>query len=544
MNNNDFKVRHGKLYSCLETKNYGEIVFGCPPGIVKEFLRLKKPLPSKYIISSETFCDNLNNFDFEFIVYSYLFTRTPGSVVYAYCLPEQEKRFRNILNETLFGPRFDQLIESQSNKLLNEKCLNTQDKKNLRIFLRQNFAKNKTISILFDNLLQEHSSQPIISKELQKFIEEKLLSKKKNILNVGIKNLPQKLTKIYQQCAQLQKELDFFSLAKEKDRDSFISKIVKFYHMEKSNSVLINGLKNKRKKLKIQEVEPRIFKVFEGKVQRCTVNLNNIASKDKKNKPKQIQIPFFGVTFIGVGSGFSSNKENSSAIIWSEGKGILIDVVANNNSILLNYGINKKDVNHVFLTHVHSDHDAGVLENLLDKRKTCVLTSRIIYESFLRKSQALTSLSKIFIEKYVKFIEVTPNKKIKIPGFKNTFFEFDYSLHSIPSGRCKITYVKGEVTKSIAHSGDTKYDISKINAWYKKGTFTQARKNGILGFIWDSDLIIHDVGGGNLHTYYESLLHLSDKIKRKIFLVHQHGKPHPKSQLRYATDGETIALIK
>ncbi|MBT5257888.1 MAG: hypothetical protein HOL75_03135, partial [Nitrospina sp.] len=101
-----------------------------------------------------------------------------------------------------------------------------------------------------------------------------------------------------------------------------------------------------------------------------------------------------------------------------------------------------------------------------------------------------------------------------------------------------------EVTKSIAHSGDTKYDISKINAWYKKGTFTQARKNGILGFIWDSDLIIHDVGGGNLHTYYESLLHLSDKIKRKIFLVHQHGKPHPKSQLRYATDGETIALIK
>ena len=544
MSNKDFRVCHGKLYSYLETKDYGVIVFGCPPGIVKEFLRLKKPLPSKYIISSETFCDNLNNFDFEFIVYSYLFTRTPGSVVYAYCLPEQEKRFRNILNETLFGPRFDQLIESQSNKLLNEKCLNTQDKKNLRIFLRQNFAKNKTISILFDNLLQEHSSQPIISKELQKFIEEKLLSKKKNILNVGIKNLPQKLTKIYQQCAQLQKELDFFSLAKEKDRDSFISKTVKFYHMEKSNSLLINGLKNKRKKLKIQEVEPRIFTVFEGKVQRCTVNLNNIVSKDKKNKPKQIQIPFFGVTFIGVGSGFSSNKENSSAIIWSEGKGILIDVVANNNSILLNYGINKKDVNHVFLTHVHSDHDAGVLENLLDKRKTCVLTSRIIYESFLRKSQALTSLSKIFIEKYVKFIEVTPNKKIKIPGFKNTFFEFDYSLHSIPSGRCKITYVKGEMTKSIAHSGDTKYDISKINAWYKKGTFTQARKNGILGFIWDSDLIIHDVGGGNLHTYYESLLHLSDKIKRKIFLVHQHGKPHPKSQLRYATDGETIALIK
>ena len=190
MSNNDFRVRHGKLYSYLETKDYGEIVFGCPPGIVKEFLRLKKPLPSKYIISSETFCDNLNNFDFEFIVYSYLFTRTPGSVVYAYCQPEQEKRFRNILNETLFGPKFDQLIESQSNKLLNEKCLNTKDKKNLRIFLRQNFAKNKTISILFDNLLQEHSSQHIISKELQQFIEEKLLSKKRTSSILALKIFP------------------------------------------------------------------------------------------------------------------------------------------------------------------------------------------------------------------------------------------------------------------------------------------------------------------------------------------------------------------
>ena len=115
-----------------------------------------------------------------------------------------------------------------------------------------------------------------------------------------------------------------------------------------------------------------------------------------------------------MGSGFSHDKQNSSVIVWAEGKGILIDVVAENNSILSNYGINRNDVGHVFLTHVHSDHDAGVLENLLEKRKTNLITSRIIFESFLRKSQALTSLSKSSIEKYVKFIEVEPNKKIKI----------------------------------------------------------------------------------------------------------------------------------
>ena len=84
MSKKDFNVSKGKLYSLLETKDYGEIVFGCPPGIVKEFIKTKKPLPSKYVIPSQTFCDNINNFDFEFIVYSFLFTRAPGSIVSAY----------------------------------------------------------------------------------------------------------------------------------------------------------------------------------------------------------------------------------------------------------------------------------------------------------------------------------------------------------------------------------------------------------------------------------------------------------------------------
>jgi L-ascorbate metabolism protein UlaG (beta-lactamase superfamily) len=544
MNKKKFNVRNGKFYSLLETKDYGEIVFGCPPGIVKDFLRIKKPLPAIYIIPSKTFCDNLNNFDFEFIVYTFLFSKSPGSNISVYCLSEQEKRFRTILNETLFGPKFRQLLESQSHKLLNENFLDEENKKNLHKLLAKDFAKNKNISFLFDNLLREHRSKLIISKEIEKFIEDEILYKNPLILDGGIKNISKKLTKIYIQCAQLQKELDLFSLAKEKDRNSFISRLIKFHHLNKSNFCILSGVSDKTRKLKIQEVEVGVFKIFEKKVERCIVNLNSTHTKTKIKRSIPIKVPFFGVTFIGVGSGFSHDKENSSLIVWSENKGIMIDVVADNNSVLLNYGINKKNVNHVFLTHVHSDHDAGVLENLLEKRKTYLITSRIIYESFLRKTQALTSLSRNSIERFVEFVEVEPNKKIKIPEFDNTFFEFDYSLHSIPSGRCKITYAKGKTHKTISHSGDTKYDVPKVNAWYEKGAFTQQRKNKILSFIWDADLIIHDVGGGILHTNYESLLNLEKNIKHKTVLVHQNDKPPLKNQLRYVVDGESIALIK
>ena len=68
------------------------------------------------------------------------------------------------------GQGLGQLLESQSNKLLNEKCLDKQRrKKTFEDFLRKNVAKNKSISILFDNLLREHNSEPQISKQLKQF---------------------------------------------------------------------------------------------------------------------------------------------------------------------------------------------------------------------------------------------------------------------------------------------------------------------------------------------------------------------------------------
>ena len=118
MNKSNFNLYKGKNYSVLETKNHGEIVFGCPPDIVKEFIRQKKPLPSKYVFPSQTFKDGRNNFDFEFIIYSFLFTRAKGNTVSAYCRPTQEKQFRAILNETLFGPKFSQTLEAQNYKII------------------------------------------------------------------------------------------------------------------------------------------------------------------------------------------------------------------------------------------------------------------------------------------------------------------------------------------------------------------------------------------------------------------------------------------
>ena len=98
--------------------------------------------------------------------------------------------------------------------------------------------------------------------------------------------------------------------------------------------------------------------------------------------------------------------------------------------------------------------------------------------------------------------------------------------------------------KSISLSGDTKYDVQKINAWHENGDLTTARKNSLTGFIWNSDLIVHDIGGGNLHTKHDALLFLPNKIKKKVILVHQNEKSASNSPFRYAIDGESISLIR
>ena len=66
-----YKIRKGYNYRVLEVEGFDPICFGCPPGIVKEFNRRSDVLPSKYVLPIRTFVQGKNNFDFEFIVYTF-----------------------------------------------------------------------------------------------------------------------------------------------------------------------------------------------------------------------------------------------------------------------------------------------------------------------------------------------------------------------------------------------------------------------------------------------------------------------------------------
>jgi len=89
-----FTLEKGYNFRILNTDEFGKICFGCPPGIVKDFSQRDEHLPSKYVLPLRTFVNGTNRFDFEFILYTYLFIKPGRGKVTIYCTQDQKNRFK------------------------------------------------------------------------------------------------------------------------------------------------------------------------------------------------------------------------------------------------------------------------------------------------------------------------------------------------------------------------------------------------------------------------------------------------------------------
>src|SRR5262245_31606233 len=100
--------------------------------------------------------------------------------------------------------------------------------------------------------------------------------------------------------------------------------------------------------------------------------------------------PRFGVTPFGTSHGFDATGDFTSFIIWLNDKGILVDPSSEALAYLDQIGIAPQDVPYVFLTHVHADHDGGLVEKLVGGSQTRVIASDPVFRAFLEKARLLT----------------------------------------------------------------------------------------------------------------------------------------------------------
>jgi CRP-like cAMP-binding protein len=232
--------------------------------------------------------------------------------------------------------------------------------------------------------------------------------------------------------------------------------------------------------------------------------------------------PRFGVTPLGTSHGFDPEGDVTSFVVWISGRGILVDPSPEALLYLEQMGVAPLDVPYVILTHVHADHDGGLVEKLLSGHRTTVIASDVVFRCLAEKVELVTG-HHIGREELALHVPANPGAPIALEiGGEAVTLETRWNLHPIPTNGFRLS-VGGKV---FGYAGDTQYDPELIADLYARGQLTREQRDDLLHFFWDAagtpsvDLLYHEAGIPPIHTDRATLAALPDVVRARTFLVH------------------------
>jgi CRP-like cAMP-binding protein len=232
--------------------------------------------------------------------------------------------------------------------------------------------------------------------------------------------------------------------------------------------------------------------------------------------------PRFGVTPLGTSHGFDHAGDFTCFIIWIDGKGVLVDPSQEALAYLDEIGIAPVDVPYVFLTHVHSDHDGGLIAKLISGSRTTVIASDPVFRAFVEKAQLITGHD-FEREGLVEHIPANPGSPalIEIAG-EPVRIQTRWNLHPIPTNGFKLTFAD----RTFGYSGDTQYDPAFLQSLRDAGTLDRTHFDELMYFLWTPDgeptvdFLYHEAGLPPIHTDKTALGRLPRTITERMHLVH------------------------
>jgi CRP-like cAMP-binding protein/glyoxylase-like metal-dependent hydrolase (beta-lactamase superfamily II) len=231
--------------------------------------------------------------------------------------------------------------------------------------------------------------------------------------------------------------------------------------------------------------------------------------------PSPLQRQEITLQFIGGSDGFDPEGITTCFLAYFGVTGndtaILFDVAAFIRLRLGNLGIATSQISEVFISHVHEDHIAGLPELLLmGGNRIRLITSITIYRSLLRVLSAMLALPEDEIASLFDFSSLEPEQHLQIDG-KN--FESIYAIHTIPTLAVRVN--------GLCYSGDMRYDEEWFEELFEKGILSKTRKQELADFSKGTRVLVHDAGGGAVHTSPTTAV--LDSLARKskhIILTH------------------------
>jgi hypothetical protein len=219
------------------------------------------------------------------------------------------------------------------------------------------------------------------------------------------------------------------------------------------------------------------------------------------------------VTWNGTGSAWSRRYGNSSALIESESDGgtrLLIDCGHTVPARLEELGVSLRDIDAVFISHLHGDHIYGLEEwgfkNLLlwDARPTLLIAEDLaapLWANVLSGTMAQVCNRSCLLDDYFEVVRLQVGKPVSVGPFT---LEIRPVRH-VPNAASYGCRVAGDAL-SLGFTCDS---LADVDSWFYDGT----------------DAVFHDCSfsppfAETVHAHFEELRRYPEDWRRRTRLVH------------------------
>jgi len=532
----------------INTQAVGRVQFGMPPETIKDSMQMGFPVPTVYIVPTECFCREygpalgVNLAEFEFPAYFNFFI-LKRSLTLVVDSPDMEMNIRRVFGETLLGPaqfrRKENSVQFEEEDFSNDYPRETIPNlaKELEYFRWEGTSAElrieKVIKFCHFSKKNRRGMPPPLPDNGEDDEEDKDDEEETDFP----KNSP--ITSAQSRLFNLQMERDVDSSSSihssvvaivypanssPKDIESGIIKRVEIFKVHGGSEYILHDIDENNIIVGRARFNGYV-RISEGmKVAgfRHKQEMNHslsISQDEKPILPPSFHAPSFGVTILGNSHGFDASASTSGYVLWVNGRGILIDPPPYSNATLDREGIRPRTIVGIILTHCHADHDAGAFQKVLTGSQVVVITTPTIYNSFIRKYSALSSLSPALLRHTHSFKPAIIGELLR---FQGALFDFKYTLHSIPCLGFRVEWQQ----RSMVFTGDHLNNPPIIESLFEKGILSRGRADDLLNIpLQDCDLLLHESGVPPLHTPLDVLLALPQEIKDRTYIVHSSSLP-------------------
>jgi ribonuclease BN (tRNA processing enzyme) len=219
---------------------------------------------------------------------------------------------------------------------------------------------------------------------------------------------------------------------------------------------------------------------------------------------------------LGVGDAFSARYYSSSFALEAEGQWLLVDSphpirrLLRDASATAGLVLDVAHIRAVVLTHLHADHASG-LEGIgffsryvLGRRMPLITLPAIAAELWPRHLAAAMewSLQRVgeppvqrSLDQFFEVMPLQPGQPLALGPF---VIHGRPTIHNIPTVAVRIE----AAGRTLGYSADTAFDP------------------GLIHWLADADLVVHEASGGFMHTAYDELAALPEPLRRKLRLIH------------------------